>query len=138
MLSPWFFRLKLLDLFIYIIRQNSLKAGIVAQAGPELKLQPRMPHEQCRCNADYCPAGYSSVHNGGAKCNVFFGLPFYARKMELYELRCPHNNAACTVPYTGVEDGLYRVNNNCVIALHLLYASLDKFLHEGTSLTGIL
>ena len=100
---------------------------------PLQALMPRAP-ERCFCGLSYTEEGIFEMKD----VTVYLRAPHCSRKIPCYSIRCPSGNNNCTIHYTGMHDGLWRVSKNAVVELDILVSSVRQFIKQsGPSLHSI-
>jgi len=100
---------------------------------PLALLIPDAP-KMCRCGLPYSPDDLLENKD----VTVYLRAPYCSRKVPCYSIRCQQRNDACTVHYTGILDGLWRVSRDAVVELDILVsAARDYVKQSGPSLQSI-
>ena len=94
-------------------------------------LRPPKPRNLCHCQQEYdevtgLQLDYQSVR-------VFLNPSRYdcIHERPVYRWVCPNRKPECTVPYTGVHDGLWRVSSTMVVELQMMYDAYNSALLLG-------
>lgn len=96
-------------------------------------LMPATP-EQCHCGLPYNPE--DSLEQSDV--TVYLRAPHCSRKIRCYSVRCKGRNDRCTIHYTGIRDGLWRVSRYAAVELDILVSAARDFVKQsGPSLQSI-
>lgn len=97
-------------------------------------LVPKTPECMCECGLPYTEL---HLEEESKAVTVFLNMPHYAKEMRCMKLYCPSRNRACTRPYIGLDDGLFRISKTKAVELHMLVdAALSFIRFGGVSLTA--
>ena len=100
---------------------------------PLESLMPETPGT-CHCGIPYSEKDIIQTKD----VTVYLRAPYCSRTIPCYSVRCQAGNEDCTIHYTGIHDGLWRVSRDAAVELDILVSAARDFVKQsGPSLQSI-